>query len=189
MLQTYQTIPEKDKIWAISPVFLDKKTQHLTKQNHLNEKFYKIIVTLTSGMLVKASIFTKIGFFDEKYFIYHVDTEYCFRARKFNYQIFEIPSAILHHQEGDQTRNKLFWKENLIVTNHSPIARYYISRNFIFLFKNYFYTENIFSLLRIIRSDFIAMTKLLIFENNKYQKISKNIKGLIHGIINRGGKY
>ena len=189
MVQTYLTIPEKDKIWAVSPVFLDKKTRHLAKQKHVNEKFYKISATLTSGMLVKTSIFTEIGFFDEKYYIYHVDTEYCFRAKKFNYRIFEIPSAILHHQEGDQTRHSFLWKKKILVTNHSPIARYYISRNLIFLFKRYFFTNNISNLLKIIKSDLLVTSKLLFFEKNRVQKILKNIKGLVHGLINRGGVY
>lgn len=74
---------------------------------------------LVSGacMLVRKEVFEKIGFFDERYFLYYEDTDFCFRARKNGFKIFYIPEAVVFHKNAQATELG------------SPLQDYFITRN------------------------------------------------------------
>ena len=63
------------------------------KQINENLKFGKIDSIHGSCMFIDKDIFLKIGKFDENFFLYFEETEYCYRAKKkgyFSYQINDI---------------------------------------------------------------------------------------------------
>lgn len=73
-------------------------------------------------MLVKREVIEKIGFSDEKYFLYFEDIDYCLKARKNNFQIKYYPEVFLWHKNAAssgkpgssthiyyQTRNRLYF--------------------------------------------------------------------------------
>lgn len=70
-----------------------------------------------AAMLVKKEVFQKIGFFDEKYFLYYEDSDFCFRARKKGFKIIYIPKAVVYHKNAQSTGLG------------SPLQDYYITRN------------------------------------------------------------
>lgn len=49
------------------------------------------------GMLVKKEVFQKIGFFDERYFLYLEDVDFCQRALRAGFKIVYVPQARLWH--------------------------------------------------------------------------------------------
>ena len=49
------------------------------------------------AMLVGKEVFKAIGFFDEKYFLYLEDVDFCRRAQKDGFKIFYVPTAMLWH--------------------------------------------------------------------------------------------
>lgn len=55
-------------------------------------------------MLIDSSVFKKIGFFDEKFFLYFEDVDFCLRASEVNFDIGVEPKAIAFHDlaEGEQ---------------------------------------------------------------------------------------
>ncbi|OGD92749.1 hypothetical protein A2697_01135 [Candidatus Curtissbacteria bacterium RIFCSPHIGHO2_01_FULL_41_44] len=59
-------------------------------------------IDLATGacMLVKSHVFEKIGFFDEKYFLYLEDMDFCVRAKKAGFKIIFEPKAILWHKNA-----------------------------------------------------------------------------------------
>lgn len=77
-----------------------------------------------AAMFVKAQVFNKIGFFDDRYFLYLEDMEFCFRAKKEGIGIMYIPKAVIYHKNAKSTGLG------------SPLQDYYITRNrLIFAFK------------------------------------------------------
>ncbi len=78
-------------------------------------------------MLVKKEVFQKVGFFDENYFLYDEDTDFCFRVKKNGYKICVEPDSKIYHKvKGStsklvstlplyyETRNRLYFaKKNL----------------------------------------------------------------------------
>ena len=59
-------------------------------------------VDLATGacMLVKKEVFEKIGFFDEKYFLYLEDMDFCVRAKQAGFKIIFEPRAIIWHKNA-----------------------------------------------------------------------------------------
>ena len=84
---------------------------------------------MTSGNLVNLAIWKKLGGFKDWLFIDGIDIEYCMNLHKNGYKILRINSIEIDHNLGDLFYKKL--KGRLFLcTNHAPIRRYYIMRNY-----------------------------------------------------------
>jgi GT2 family glycosyltransferase len=67
--------------------------------------------------LVKASVFNKIGYFDESFYVYWEDADFCIRAKKAGYQVRYIPDAKIWHKLWGSYRDS------------SDLVYYYMARN------------------------------------------------------------
>lgn len=84
-----------------------------------------ISVAISSGMLIRRSVFDKVGMFDEGLFIDYVDTEWCLRCASHDISIRIHPSAVMNHSIGEKSLTLLGFR----VPVHSPVRRYYRIRN------------------------------------------------------------
>ena len=80
---------KKNNFAALGPRFLDVK-QKSHKQINENLKLGKIDSIHGSCMFIDKDIFLKIGKFDENFFLYFEETEYCYRAKKKGYLSYQI---------------------------------------------------------------------------------------------------
>jgi hypothetical protein len=69
-------------------------------------------------MLVKREVFEKVGFLDEKFFLYYEDSDLCERIRRSGYSIMYSPKAILWHKNAGSAGG-----------SGSSLQDYYITRN------------------------------------------------------------
>ena len=105
---------KKNDFAALGPRFLDVK-QKSHKQINENLEFGKIDSIHGSCMFVDKDIFFKIGKFDENFFLYFEETEYCYRAKKkgyLSYQINDIKVTTKGRSvdlESDSFSNILIW--------------------------------------------------------------------------------
>lgn len=74
----------------------------------------------TSGccVMIKKEVFEKVGFFDEKYFLYYEDNDLNQRAKKNGYGIYYQPKAVLWHLNASSAGG-----------SGSSLQDYYITRN------------------------------------------------------------
>ena len=63
----------------------------------------KIDYVTGCGMMVKAEVFRAIGLFDEAYFMYHEDLDFCERARREGYECLYVPTAKIWHKVSAST--------------------------------------------------------------------------------------
>ena len=89
-------------------------------------------------MLIKNSIFKKIGFMDENYFIYFDDTDFCFRLKLAGIKIGFINNAFIYHKVSLSTGG-----------SKSKISVYYENRNRFYFRKKFNKYFGIFSFLYI----------------------------------------
>jgi GT2 family glycosyltransferase len=80
----------------------------------------------TCCTLIKRDVFNKIGFMDERYFVYVDDNDFMYRALKANFKTFYLPEATLWH------------KVNSLTGTDSPFAQRYLSRNRALFLKKHF---------------------------------------------------
>lgn len=85
---------------------------------HQFNKGLKIDLATGAAMLVKKKVFERIGLFDEKYFLYLEDMDFCVRAKKANFNIAFEPKAIVWHKNAGSAGG-----------SGSKIQDYYITRN------------------------------------------------------------
>jgi GT2 family glycosyltransferase len=55
-------------------------------------------------VLLKAEVIQKIGFYDESYFCYCEDIDYCIRVKKAGYKVMTVPQAKIWHKGGHSTQ-------------------------------------------------------------------------------------
>lgn len=70
-----------------------------------------------AAMLIRRDVFTKIGLFDERFFLYYEDSDFSYRAIQAGYKIMYIYSAVVYHKNAQSTGLG------------SPLQDYYITRN------------------------------------------------------------
>lgn len=76
-------------------------------------------------MIIKKEVFEKIGFFDEKYFLYLEDMDFCVRAKKAGFKIIYEPEAVIWHKNAASAGG-----------SGSSLQEYFITRNrLLFAFK------------------------------------------------------
>jgi len=98
--------------------FLEK----VSKYNNPEEVFI-----ITGGASIyRKDVFKKIGFFDEDYFLYGEDSDWCLRAQLMGYKFWYEPKAIVYHHCGASSKRL------------SKIVEYFLFRNMtITILKNF----------------------------------------------------
>ena len=73
-----------------------------------------------SFFMIRRSAFEKAGFFDERFFLYCEDVDYCRRVKAFGYRVFYVPEARVIHttRYSDKRLNTLFF-------HHQSMYRFY----------------------------------------------------------------
>lgn len=80
----------------------------------------------TCCMLVHNSVFDRVGYMDEKLFMYFDDTDFCVRLGQHNIKILYLPQAFMWHKVSSSTGGE-----------NSKVSMYYISRNQLYYKKKY----------------------------------------------------
>ena len=176
MFEVYNTIDESERkeILSIFPNFVDERIQSIEENSNMNSYEY-VDADITSGNLLRAEVFDKVGFFDDSLFIDLVDTDFCMRLNEKNIKMIKVRDAILYHSLGEsQTVKSIFGKFN--TSNHSALRRYYMTRNRFYTWEKY-KDLNSFTLNRdkkLFKKEFI---KIILGEKDKINKIKMVFKG------------
>lgn len=182
LINTYNSIDEEEakKIVSIAVNFIESAYEDVDNIQYSNievSKYEYQDLVITSGNLVKSSIFDEVGYFKDEYFIDSVDHEFCLRILKDNKKIIKVQNALLKHKIGDGISKKIFFK-TIHSSNHSPIRRYYITRNAMYLYKDYknmnikYINETRTMLLK-------TFIKIILAEDNKLVKLKYMTKGYL----------
>jgi rhamnosyltransferase len=92
---------------------------------------------ITSGNLVRVSLFDQIGLYDEGFFIDCIDFDFCLRLRRAGYAVHRVPAALMQHQLGEPVEVPNAVRKFYAL--HSPVRRYYMYRNFMYMAERYLF--------------------------------------------------
>ncbi len=147
---------------------------------------YRVRKTMiTSGTLLYLKLAESIGYFREDYFIDSIDHEYSLRARKHGYQLLMGTEVLMHHSIG---RTATFQRHKLFrIPEHSPLRKYYITRNSLTTAFNYFWYEPLWSLKQMVRLC-VEFVTIVVYEQQKWSKISAMRLGIWHAITGSMGE-
>jgi len=146
LLGCCEQLQTKVRVGCICPEYFDRTTgQSFPFQvQRLGKWFYgsapgaeakpwiEIITTISSGTLLPRAALQIVGPMREDFFIDHVDTEWCHRARALGFRNFGTSQARLTHELGDAPFRVWYfgWRGH---SEYSPTRLYYRFRNFLLL--------------------------------------------------------
>ena len=84
---------------ALGPRF-ENVSEKSHKQSNINEKYGQIESISGSAMFFCSEIFDKNRGFDENFFLYFEETDYCYRSNKNNFKIYQVNSQKVYHDIG-----------------------------------------------------------------------------------------
>ncbi|MEN8217456.1 MAG: glycosyltransferase family 2 protein [Pseudomonadota bacterium] len=148
-------------------------------------EYHPVEYLITSGSLIKISVFDTVGQFDASLFIDYVDVEWGLRANSYGFRSFGVCNAVLMHCMGDVMVKHPLAKASLPV--HSPLRNYYMFRNAVLLYRKSFIPlcwklNDGWRL--ILRFVFYA-----VYTTPRWHRIHMMGRGLWHGIRGRRGQY
>jgi rhamnosyltransferase len=147
--------------------------------------FIKVEFLIASGTLIPIEVFTRIGGMRSNYFIDHVDTEWCFRAKAAGYRLLGAPASILEHQLGDTVKRIWFfgWRQ---VMYHSPLRDYYMFRNTLLMLRDtpMGMVWRIHFCWRLVQ----FAVYFLGFAPQRWLRLRRMSLGLLHGLRGKGGR-
>jgi len=150
---------EIDK-WRMSGGLIEKKP-----------KFRFVPTDFVSGslMFIKKSVIDKIGFFDEKYFMYYEEVDYCCRAKKAGFKV-GIDSKLTY--------------EHFEVSQDNPTKEFYLFKNRLkFLFKYGSLKQKVYELIRLPKTVFEEIKKRPFYLNFFSLNISSIVNKILHFIL------
>jgi rhamnosyltransferase len=184
MFASWQSHPDRERVGAIHPSYVNPVTG--VEPFVFRASDGGPVTSMTSGALMPAWIFDRIGYFSSEYFIDLVDTDHGLRIRQAGYLNIDSREAKLMHFTGNPNKVTIlgFTCEP---TNHSAIRRYYFSRNRIVVFKKYFrsFPRYIF---HIMYTSLRETVKCFLMEQNRRRKFRSLLLGTWDGLIGRMGK-
>lgn len=101
----------------------------LQKALSINDNLSEVRQIIASGMLIPAAAFLDIGPKESELFIDGVDHEWCWRARRKGYKVYQALDVGMPHRQGD-ARHKILGLE---FKQGSPVRLYYQVRNVLVL--------------------------------------------------------
>lgn len=113
---------DKKTIWYAGGIFdrdnvIGKHRGVNQKDNNQYNQAVETDYVTGAAMMIKREVFERIGFFDEKYFLYYEDADFCERAKRAGFKVMYIPGGIVYHENAKST------------VLGSSLQDYYISRN------------------------------------------------------------
>jgi rhamnosyltransferase len=185
MFATWELHAERERLGSIHPKYVDAETGIEPVVRRASDGGPRI--SLTSGALMPIWIFDKIGGFAAEYFIDCVDFEYCLRIRAAGYLIADSRQAILLHAAGHASVSLSFSGLTFRPTHHTPMRRYYISRNRIALCRKYF---RVFPgwIVQYMFDSMRETIKCFVGEQNRGRKFRSFLLGSWDGLCGKMGR-
>ena len=146
-----------------------------------------------ASLLVKKEVIETTGIFDENYFLYAEDADWCFRASKLGWKLFCSGKSKIWHKDGASTgksTQKVFLSRKSLRSslNKFYITKYYIERNRLYFtkkhFNKYFAIACIVIFLGILKSSI----GVILYDNYKLSRMKILLKGFYDGVKGKMGK-
>lgn len=188
MLNTYDDLSNdlKEQIYVITPYHVEEKNFNVSLYENIPNLWNYKLTEITSGTLAKIEVYKKI-LYNEELFIDLVDHDFCLSINELNMKLIQVNCAILKHNLGESTSENILGI-NTTTTNHSPLRRYYMTRNRLFVWRK-FWNKHPKWVLYDVRCSIVEAIKILFFESDKKEKFCMMYLGIKDYRHKKMGKY
>jgi GT2 family glycosyltransferase len=135
-----------------------------------------------SCLLVSKDVIHKIGLFDESFFSYCDEIDYCFRAQRAGFRNMYVPQAIAWHKK---VLNKKIGGKLPYIEQGRPLDLYYGTRNnFKFMRKHGSKKQYVTFILHVFSWRLCFMTGILLLYHRNIRELVAFYRGLKDGLLN-----
>jgi len=146
--------------WRMSGGLVDKKPKN---------RFQSADFVSGSLMVIKKKVIDKIGFFDESYFLYYEEVDYCYRAKKAGFRV-GIDSAITY--------------DHFEISKDNPEKNYFLFKNRLkFLFKYGKVKQKLYEFLRVPKTIYEEVIKRPFYLNFFSLNLSSLVNKVLHFVF------
>jgi len=146
----------------------------------------EITSSMTSGSIYPLTVLNRVGEFLDALFVWGIDSEYCFRAKRLGIPTLCFKNILLTHDLGYQKKKRKLLGKEVFPNEYGAARSYYNVRNGILLHRLYPNIINLQDHLRYHlwkRSVFIVL-----YEQQKLRKLYALFWGYVDGKRNRMGQ-
>ena len=161
------------RIWS-SGGYINKRLLMPINSHHDNENLsHPVERTFISGCcyLMKKELIEQLGLFDESFFLYMEDLDYCRRIMQTQWKMKVVPSAKLYHKVAASSEGQ-----------YSPMERYFYGLSSGIYYRKYINSSNAWLIIPFRLISAILWTLRLISSGN-FQSVGAYLKGLWEGWI------
>ena len=179
MAQALADYPEGQRVGLVAPVHIDRRAGVVMSDRYREASgatWHVIRTTMTSGNLVNVAAADQAGGFDDSLFIDYVDHEFCLRLRRRGLRILEASLARLDHALGHLEMRDLGLVRTGI-THQSALRRYYMTRNRLLVWRQYWRPEPTW-VLRDMRRFLTESAGIVLFEQDARAKVRMIWRGI-----------
>lgn len=184
LLAALDVSPKPDSVGVVVPGCW----QTIRKSNTSQSSTYGFVTAApNSGSLIRGSIFSEIGFYDEPMFIDYVDMEFCLRAGRKGYRILSASRIELGHELGTKETRTVLGRQ-ISFRAHTAWRYYYIMRNRVVVYRRY---GRYFPRLLVRDACWILLElgRMACLEGGKARKLRCALQGLWDGLHGRLGRH
>ena len=146
--------------WRMSGGLIDQKPRN---------RFSSVDFVSGSLMIIKKKVIDKIGFFNESYFMYYEEVDYCYNAKKSRFKI--------------GVDSKIFYK-HFEVSQDNPQKEFYLFKNRLkFLLKYGSFNQKLYEIIRIPKTIYEEILKRPFYLNFLSLNISSIVNKILHFVL------
>lgn len=150
-------------------------------------KVSEVPEVIQSGTVFSVAALEAIGGANADLFIDGVDTDICLRLRERGYSVVTDRCISISHPVGSGKAVAILG-HSVLVTNHSPMRRYYMTRNRVYILRQFrWWRLDLMWCLVYLRRFFVSSFIAAIFEEQRYLKCRAMVSGLSDGLRGRLG--
>jgi GT2 family glycosyltransferase len=94
--------------WLFNLEFLGINSNFHRTEKNFYDKGREVDWVGGTFMMVRQDVFESVGYFNEDYFMYFEDAEFCYKASKKRFKVMINPEVIVTHQSGASSKNPRF---------------------------------------------------------------------------------
>jgi rhamnosyltransferase len=184
----------RSDVAAVAPAYRERATGLRARyvalgrwrMQHLPREFdglQRVAFVINSMTVWRRAALARLGEFDERLAIDHVDTEHCLRARQQGLALWVHGRHVFAHAIGQRRRYRLFGHE-LQATGHGPARRRLIGRNTMLLLRRWAAREPAFARLCLLRLAYEA-TGIVVAEEQRSARLAALLRGALEGLFAR----
>ncbi len=141
----------------------------LWPDNHFSKKYlmtneegsdqpYEVDSLSTACFMVRREVYESVGGLDPDYFVYWVDTDWCYRIKDVHWKIIAIPDSVIIHDENIGNGRRERRRTRMIIDFHKGAYRFYrkniVKSNFNLIIPILFFGLFFRAILMIIKDEY-----------------------------------